>query len=94
LTLTVPENDLRLDGNAAAGALQQLFAVEMTSIEAACASCGREEPLGRHHVYTNAPGIVVRCSHCEGVVLCLVETPARTFLDVTGVLRLAAGPLN
>jgi len=85
--MTVPQNDLRLDGNAAAGRLQQLFAVEITSVVAACASCGREEPLGRHHVYANAPGTVVRCPHCEGVVLRLVETPTRTLVDVAGVER-------
>jgi hypothetical protein len=36
-------------------------------------------------VYADAPGIVVRCSSCEGVLLRLVETPTQFWLDVSGL---------
>ncbi|BAS12388.1 conserved hypothetical protein [Arthrobacter sp. Hiyo8] len=36
-------------------------------------------------VYVDAPGIVVRCASCEGVLLRLVETPTRYWLDVSGL---------
>jgi hypothetical protein len=36
-------------------------------------------------VYANAPGVVVRCSSCDGVLLRLVETPTSFWLDVSGL---------
>ncbi len=90
----MPETSMRLDGNAAAGDLQQLFAVDVTTVIAGCSSCGRSEPLGRYHVYASAPGTVVRCPHCEEVVLCLVQTPSRTVVDVGGLARLTVSRLH
>ena len=34
------DNDLRLDGNAAGGLLNEIFPFEMTAAEATCAGCG------------------------------------------------------
>ena len=34
------ETELRLDGNAAAGLLAEVFAFEITAAELTCASCG------------------------------------------------------
>ena len=33
-------DELRLDGNTAAGILDEVFALEMTNAEGACANCG------------------------------------------------------
>jgi hypothetical protein len=45
-----------LDGNAVAGLLQEVFAVEMTTALGACGTCGATEPVGAVHVYvTSAP---------------------------------------
>jgi len=36
-------------------------------------------------VYLDAPGIVVRCRHCEGVLLRIVRSGERTWLDLSGL---------
>jgi hypothetical protein len=36
-------------------------------------------------VFTDAPGIVVRCRDCQGVLLRLVETPSHYWLDLSGL---------
>ena len=53
-----------LDGNAAAGPLAALFAVEPTTIMITCASCGREGPLGTLRLYGGAMGMILRCPEC------------------------------
>ena len=35
-----------LDGNAAAGVLQEIFGIEMTTVAATCATCGAVAPIG------------------------------------------------
>ena len=40
------DNDLRLDGNAAAGPLAEIFGREMTTAEAVCGGCGVDAPVG------------------------------------------------
>lgn len=82
---------LMLDGNALAGRLQELFGAEMTASPAECAHCGAAGPLGALLAFVQAPGLVVSCPACEGVMLRIVETPAAVYLDARGVvcLRLA-----
>ena len=43
-----------LDGNAVAGLLQEVFAVEMTTAVTTCAGCGASEPIGAMHVFRGA----------------------------------------
>jgi Family of unknown function (DUF6510) len=38
------------------------------------------EPIGAEHAYTHAPGIVLRCRHCEDVLLVVTQPPGRTLL--------------
>ena len=59
---------MTLDGNAAAGILRQVFAVEMTEALGTCAGCGAVEAVGAAVVYERAPGMVLRCPHCEAVL--------------------------
>ena len=61
------EHDLRLDGNAAAGALQELFGFEVTAARGRCDGCGAVEPIGALVPCTcTRPGMVFRCAaHCE-----------------------------
>ena len=40
------DNDLRLDGNAAGGLLNEIFPFEMTAAEATCGGCGATRPVG------------------------------------------------
>jgi hypothetical protein len=61
-----------LDGNAIAGTLFAYFGAEMTAAVGTCAHCGTPAQIGELMVYVRAPGTVVRCRHCENVVMVLV----------------------
>jgi len=73
-------SEMRTDGNAIAGVLQEVFVREVTTGRIACASCAKVEPIGAEHAYTQAPGIVLRCRHCEDVLLVVTQPPGRTLL--------------
>ena len=45
----------RLDGNAIAGELFEIFGEEMTAATGSCAGCGSTRPLGELAVYLQAP---------------------------------------
>lgn len=83
--------ELMLDANAAAGVLYEIFGVEMTASPTECAHCGNEGEIGALLAFTQGPGIVLRCSTCENVVLRIVRTPEAVYLDARGAvfLRLA-----
>jgi Family of unknown function (DUF6510) len=80
--------DLVLDGNALGGMLRELFGAELTAAPCVCASCGAREELARLDVYVHAPGTVVRCRHCENVMITIVRGPQRTWIDLRGTRRL------
>jgi hypothetical protein len=73
-----------LDGNALGGPLLEVFGVEMTVAVATCASCGAQGEVARLEVYVQCPGIVARCPACAAVVLRIVESPERIWLDLSG----------
>ena len=89
------QRELMLDGNAAAGMLQEIFAEEMTASPTECANCGRVGEVGTLLAFTQAPGMVLRCPACENVMLRIVQTPDATFLDARGAvyLRLQRRPM-
>jgi hypothetical protein len=72
------------DGNALAGPLREIFAVDLTSATARCASCGLTGSVAVLRVYRHAPGLVARCPGCDEVVLRLVRGPTDAWLDLTG----------
>lgn len=74
-----------LDGNAAAGALWELFRIDVIAAIGRCNHCGNVRAFGEASVYADGPGIVVRCKSCEGVLLRLVETPTQYWLDLSGL---------
>jgi hypothetical protein len=78
---------LRLDGNAAAGALRDVFATEITTAIGTCGGCGATDAVGAVHVYVSA-GIVLRCPRCDAVLLRLVQHEERVWLDLTGLRSL------
>lgn len=78
---------LMLDGNAAAGVLQEVFAVEVTSLVGTCDSCGSSEPLGAARLFRGA-GIVLRCGHCDQAIVVVVRSGTRTWLSVAGLRML------
>ena len=73
-----------LDGNAIGGVLLELFGTELTAAPCVCAGCGAREEVARLDVYVDCPGIVVRCRHCTDVMIAIVRTPARTWVDLRG----------
>jgi hypothetical protein len=78
---------LPLDGNAAAGLLGELFAFDVTTARVTCDGCGATEAAATARVYGGAMGAILRCVHCDGVVVRLTRTPAGYFLDMQGARR-------
>ena len=83
--------ELMLDANATAGLLYEIFGVEMTAAPTECAHCGNEGEIGELLAFTQGPGVILRCSACENIVLRIVQTPDEIILDARGAvyLRLA-----
>ena len=81
-------DSLRLDGNAAAGILSELFVPDLTAARATCAGCGATRAVGELLVYAHGMGTVVRCPSCDAVVLCVTRTATQLWLDPTGVRRI------
>ncbi len=78
-------HDARLDGNAAAGRLAELFVFDVTVARTTCVVCGDIRPLAELHAYLEAPGAVLRCATCQAVQLRMVRSPDRAWLDLRGV---------
>jgi Family of unknown function (DUF6510) len=78
---------LMLDGNAVAGLLQEVFAVEMTTAIGTCGGCGATDAVGAMHVYRGA-GIVMRCPHCDNALVRIVKDGARVWIGFQGVRTL------
>jgi hypothetical protein len=74
-----------LDGNAAAGDLNKIFAVDVTAAQGQCANCGAIRRFAEAHLYMQAPGVVARCAVCEHVILRFANVGQRVFLDVRGM---------
>lgn len=74
-----------LDGNAAGGELGRIFAVDVTTAEGECANCGVRKHFAEAHLYMDCPGLVARCSSCHHVLLRIVDTGERMFLDLRGM---------
>jgi Family of unknown function (DUF6510) len=76
------------DGNALAGPLLEIFAVDTTAATCRCVACGRTGPVASLRVYSRAPGLVARCPGCERVILRLVRGPDTAWLDLRGTVSL------
>jgi hypothetical protein len=80
--------DRMLDGNVAGGALAMLFGADVTAVPGRCAHCSTMNMVGAMQAYVEAPGMVLRCPACGGVVIRVVETPDSTYLDLRGLAYL------
>jgi len=76
---------MRMDGNAAAGALREIFSQEMTVATATCIGCGAEHEIGALLDYGHTMGIVLRCPGCDAAMLRMSRTPAWLYLDTSGI---------
>ena len=93
MTQTTPGGpyDGPYDGNALAGPLSEVFAVEVTTAVARCRGCGLSSRVAALVVFGPDPGLVGRCPGCSDVLVRLVRTPDEVWLDLGGIsaLRLA-----
>ena len=78
-----------LDGNAAAGELSRIFAVDITSAEGQCAKCGAKRRFAEAHLYSHCPGLIARCALCGHVLLRFANVRGRVFLDLRGMTYLS-----
>ena len=77
-----------LDGNAAAGLLQEVFVFEATSATLTCGGCGAVAQVGQARLYGGAMGAVLRCALCDAPVLRIARTPMGLWLDMQGARSL------
>jgi DNA-directed RNA polymerase subunit RPC12/RpoP len=77
--------ELRLDGNAAAGTLSEVFDADVTSALATCAGCGSARPMGALLEYGNGMGVILRCPGCNTAMLRMVRTRGYVRLDASGI---------
>ena len=82
------EETTRLDGNAAAGVLTQVFCVEPSGAVIVCAGCGATAAIGALPAYGLELGAILRCPHCDTAVLRLGAAGATMWLDLRGAVSL------
>ena len=79
----------RLDGNAAAGLLSEVFCGEPSSAVIICAGCGAAAAIGALPVYGLELGAIVRCPHCDTAVLRVGAAGATLWVDLRGAVSLS-----
>ena len=86
------DNNLRLDGNAAGGLLNEIFPFEMTAAEATCGGCGTMRPIGELMLYQHGMGSILRCASCDTALIRITHIRGYYRLDLSGMscLRIAA----
>ena len=82
----------KLDGNAIAGALFDVFGREMTTAVGTCGECGRVGPLAELAVYLLSPGVVARCAQCDNLLIVIVDRRGMACVDLIGFASLEEFP--
>ncbi len=82
--MTENGSDLVLDGNAAAGLLQEIFVPEITTAQIQCEACGSTGAVGSLRLYAAPMGAVLRCTNCDAILMSAVHTPHGRWLEMTG----------
>jgi uncharacterized protein DUF6510 len=75
----------KLDGNAAAGILQEIFPFDMTLVQATCTGCGATNAIGAAAAYLHGMGTIVRCPVCDKALIRVAQAKGRYLLDMRGV---------
>jgi hypothetical protein len=83
---------MAVDGNAIGGLLQDVFGTDLTAAEAVCAACGAAGPVAGTVVYLRAPGTVVRCRNCAGLLMVISRVRGVHCVDLAGLASLDARP--
>ena len=79
------DNNLRLDGNAAGGLLNEIFPFEMTAAEATCGGCGTMRPIGELMLYQHGMGTILRCADCDTALIRITHVRGSYRLDLSGM---------
>ena len=77
-------NQTWVDGNAAAGMLGSVFALDVTRARIVCAGCGHATMVGEQRAFALEMGAVLRCPNCAGVTLRVAVTRYGSFIDMRG----------
>jgi ribosomal protein S27E len=86
------DDELRLDGNAVAGTLGEVFSFEVTTAEYTCEGCGRTDRIGAAMVYeVRELGTIVRCPGCDNALIRLAHNRGRYMVDLRGMRYLTTG---
>ena len=83
-----PGDELRLDGNAAAGLLGELFAFDITRATAVCDGCGMTAAVGTLVLYGQEMGMLLRCPGCDHLMMCVTRPHGEFWADLRGVRAL------
>ena len=86
--VNVSREPLALDGNAAAGLLQQIFAIDVTTARITCAGCESVQPLAALRLYGLPMGNILRCPQCQATLIRAVARDQACWLDFRGVSTL------
>jgi hypothetical protein len=73
-----------LDGNAAAGLLQEIFVLDATTAQIQCAACGSTGAIGSLRLHGAPMGTVLSCTLCDGILMRVVHTPHGRWLEMRG----------
>jgi hypothetical protein len=71
------------DGNAIAGVLEEIFTVEVTAKMRTCQSCGQENAIGAHRLFTGA-GYVLHCPNCGDIAAAIATVPGEHRVTLFG----------
>ena len=82
-----PESSM-LDGNAAAGLLQQIFAVDVTRASITCVGCESVQPLASLRLYGLPMGYILSCPQCHATLVRAAAHRQECWLDFRGVSTL------
>ena len=82
--MTENVSHLVLDGNAAAGLLQEIFVPDITIAQIQCEACGSAGGVGSLRLYAAPMGAVLRCNNCDGILMRAVHTPHGRWLEMRG----------
>jgi hypothetical protein len=85
------QTEAAYDGNALAGPLSEVFAIEVTTAVGRCRGCGTSSQLATLRVYGPEPGLVGRCPGCDEVLVRIARTPNDVWLDFSGISALRIG---
>jgi hypothetical protein len=82
------DRDLRLDGNSAAGLLEEVLALEATLAWTTCEGCDALSQVGALMAYSHGMGAVLRCPNCDTAQVRVAHAGGSWWLDLRGTRSL------